>query len=128
MENWIKASLAGLIGIFAPVHSIMLATGFLIFTDLVTGCWAAIKRGEKITSAGWRRTTTKGGAYLLIIMSGYLAEVHLLQGSIPISKIIAASIGMTEFLSIVENVEFIYGKPIFSQLIKKLGSVNDKKD
>jgi len=128
VENWIKATIAGLVGVFAPIYPIMLSTGFLIFADLITGCWAAVKRGERITSAGWRRTSTKGGAYLIIIMSGFLAETFLLQGSIPISKIVAASIAMTELLSIVENVEFIYGQPIFSKLIKKLGSVNDKKD
>lgn len=128
MENWIKASLAGLIGIFAPVHMIMFSAGFLIAADFVSGCWAAVKRGERITSAGWRRTCTKFGAYQIIIMSGYLAEVHLLGGSIPISKIAASAIGMTELLSIIENVEFIYGEPIFSKIVKKLGSINDKKD
>lgn len=128
MENWIKAGLAGLAGIFAPVHMIMFATGFLIFADLITGCWAALKRGEKITSAGWRRTCTKFGAYQIVIMSGYLAEVYLLDGAIPISKIAASAIGMTELLSIIENVEFIYGEPIFSKIVKKLGSINDKKD
>jgi hypothetical protein len=45
-----------------------------------------------------------------------------------VSKIVASAIGMTELLSIVENVEFIYGEPIFKRLIKKLGSVNDKQD
>lgn len=128
MENWIKASLAGLVGIFAPVHMVMFSAGFLIFADFVTGCWKSIKEGKKITSAGWRRTLTKMGVYQVIIMSGFLAEVYLLGNAIPISKIAASAIGMTELLSIVENVEVIYGQPIFKKLIKKLGSVNDKEN
>jgi phage-related holin len=128
MENWIKSSLVGLVGIFAPIYMVMFSAGFLIFVDLITGCWKSVKQGQKITSAGWRRTVTKMCVYQIALMSGFLAEIYLLDNVIPVSKIVASAIGMTELLSIVENIEFIYGEPIFKKLIKKLGSVNDKQD
>lgn len=128
MENWIKASLAGLVGIFAPVHMVMFAVGFLITADLITGVWAAKIKGQKITSAALRRTATKICIYQLVIMSGFLAEVYLIDKLFPISKIAASIIGITEMLSILENAEVIHGEPIFKKLIKKLGSDNDKKD
>lgn len=128
MENWIKASLAGLIGVFAPVHMVMFAVGFLITVDLITGIWAAKIKGQKITSAALRRTATKICIYQLVVMSGFLAEVYLVDKLFPISKIAASIIGITEMLSILENAEVIHGEPIFSKLIKKLGSDNDKKD
>lgn len=115
-----------LIGIFAPVHAIMMVAGFLIFVDLLTGIMAAKKRGEKITSAGWRRTVSKIAVYQLVIMSGFLVETYMLHNLIPISKIAASVIGITELLSILENAEKIYGQPIFKKIIKMLGSENDK--
>lgn len=123
----IKVLAAAFIGIFAPVHAIMLVTGFLIFADLVTGIMAARKRGEKISSAAMRRTISKILVYQLVIMSGFLAETYMLNGLIPISKIAASIIGITELLSILENAEKVYGQPIFKKIIKILGSENDKK-
>lgn len=121
-----KIWVGSLIGIFAPVHAIMLVTGFLIFADLVTGILAAKKRGEKISSAVMRRTISKILVYQLVIMSGFLVEHYMLQNWIPIAKIAASIIGVTELLSILENAEQVYGVPIFKKLMKILGSENDQ--
>lgn len=121
-----KVWIAAVVGIFAPVHAIMLVTGFLIFADLATGIMAAKKRGEKISSAAMRRTVSKILVYQLVIMSGFLVETYMVGGVIPISKIAASIIGMTELLSILENAEHIYGQPIFKKLLRMLGSENDK--
>jgi phage-related holin len=126
-EMDIKVWIAAIIGIFAPVHAIMLAAGFLIFADLATGMMAAKKRGEKISSAAMRRTVSKILVYQLVIMSGFLVETYMIGGAIPISKIAASIIGMTELFSILENAEQIYGQPIFKKLLRALGSENDKK-
>jgi phage-related holin len=126
MADWIKASIVGLIGIFAPVHAVMFSVGFLIVVDLISGVWAAKIANKKITSAGIRRTVTKLCVYQIVIMSGFLVEVYMLDKLIPVSKIAASIIGITELMSILENAEVIHGEPIFKKLIKKLGSDNDK--
>lgn len=125
--EWLKALFLSVIAVFAPVHAVMFTVGFLIFADLITGIIAAHKRGEKITSAGVRRTISKMVVFQLAIMSAFLIETYISVG-VPITKLAAATIALTELLSVMENVESVYGSPIFKSIIKKIGSDNDKKE
>jgi hypothetical protein len=110
--------------VLAPIHTILLTVGITIFGDLVTGVWAANKRGEKISSAGLRRTISKIVVYNLAIVLGFIIEKYLLGDILPVSKIAAGLIGATEGLSIFENLNSISGNNVFKSLIDKLGSVN----
>lgn len=121
-----KALLVSMISVFAPIQSILITVGILIFTDLILGILAAKKRGERINSAAMRRTVSKMLIYQLAIITGFLCEIYLIGGLIPISKLVAGVIGMVEFKSILENSDTISGEPIFKKLIKRLGSDNDK--
>lgn len=127
LEVDVKVWFAALIGVFMPVYPIMAVAGFLIFADLATGMLAARKNKEPISSAAMRRTVSKILVYQLVIMSGFLVEMYMLGGMLPISKIAASIIGLTELLSILENAEKAYGAPIFKKLLTLLGSENDKK-
>lgn len=111
--------------VFAPIKAVIITVGILIFADLVLGILAARKRGEKITSAGMRRTITKMCVYQLAVLTGFLFETFLLGGLIPVSKLVAAVIGSVEFKSLLENVTEITGVS-FKDLISKLGSKNDE--
>lgn len=126
MESWIKAVVASMIAVFAPIYTVMFAAGFLIICDLITGMMAAKKRGEKISSSVFRRTVSKIAVYQIVIMSAFLVEAYMLGGALPISKVAASIIGITELMSIVENAEAVYGQPIFKKIRKMLGSENDK--
>lgn len=125
MKDFVVATLISTVAIFAPAKALILVTGLLIFADLFTGMLAARKRGEKIKSAALRRTITKCFVYELAILLGFLVEVYMLDGFIPVSKIAAGLISVVEFKSILENLDVINGSPVFTSLIKKLGSVND---
>ena len=114
--------------IFAPVKALIIVAGVLIFADLITGILAAKKKGEKINSAGLRRTATKLFVYESAIMLGYLVEHIMIADFFPVSKIAAGLISVVEFKSILENLDTINGSPIFGSLIKKLGSVNDVRE
>lgn len=114
-----------LFALVAPIQAVMTTVGFLIITDLLTGSWAAYKRGEKITSAGLRRTLSKMLIYQLCIISAFFIERHILQETLPICKIVAGVIALVEFKSLLENSNSILGVDIFKELIKKLGSRND---
>ena len=127
-ETLLKAAAIGLIGVLAPIHAIMAVAGTLIVADAVTGIWAAKKRGEKITSAALRRTVSKMVIYQLVVITGFLTETFMLEGALPISKVAASAIALTELLSIVENANQILETDIFDKVKKLLGSKNDKKE
>lgn len=125
-EFLIKASIA-IAAALSPIKMVMITVGFLIIADLITGILAASKRGEIIKSAAMRRTISKMFVYQISIISGFLLETYILDGSVPVSKIVAGVIGMVEFKSVLENSNTIIGDNIFSMILKKLGSDNDKK-
>lgn len=110
---------------FAPIHTILVVVFFLLIIDLITGIIAARKRGEKITSAGLRRTMSKIMIYETAIVVGFLLQ-HLLGNILPISNIVAAGFAVVEGTSLFENLNTISGKDIFRTVILKLGSANDK--
>ena len=110
----------------APIQMVMVTVGFLILVDLVTGMWAALKRKERLSSAAMRRTISKMFVYQMSVIGGFLLETYILNGSIPVSKIVAGVIGMVEFKSILENSNVIIGDDVFSMILKKLGSDNAK--
>ena len=116
-----------ILAVFAPIHGVLIVCGIVIMTDLVTGIIAAKRRGEKINSAGLRRSISKIFVYQFSIIIAFLIEVYLMSGVVPISKIVAGLIGITEATSIFENLKSITGYDIFSAVLQKLGSVNDNK-
>lgn len=127
VKDFITGLLVSTVAVFAPIKAVILVTGILIFADLITGILAARKKGEKITSAGLRRTVTKIFIYNSAIMLGFLAEKYMLDGFIPVSKIASGLIATVELASLYENLNTLNGNNLFKALIDKLGSVNDKK-
>lgn len=123
--NFLKYLVASVIAILAPAKALLISVGFLVMADLVTGIWAAHKRGEKIKSAAMRRTITKAVIYQVAVISGFLVETYMLENFFPVSKIIASVIGLVELTSILENANKILGQDLFKTVLAKLGSDND---
>lgn len=119
--------LLALLAVLMPIKAILLIVGFLIFADLFTGIAAALKRGEKINSAGFRRTIVKLFLYQTAILTGFLIETYLLGELIPITKMVGGIIGCTEGLSIFENINEASGNNMFRKIIDLLKSKNDTK-
>jgi hypothetical protein len=128
MKEWIIKVLIAGCAVLAPIKAVLITVGILIFVDLVTGIVAAKKRGEKIKSAAMRRTISKVLIYQTAVITGFLLETYLLDGVLPVSKLVAGVIGLVEFKSVLENSNIILGEDIFKSLISKLGSENDKKE
>lgn len=124
--NFLKHVAAALVAILAPAKALLLSVGFLIIADLITGIWAAYKRGEKIKSSAMRRTVSKLVIYNLAVISGFLVETYMLENIFPVSKIVASVIGLVELKSILENANSILGQDLFKTVIAKLGSQNDE--
>lgn len=127
MKEWLNKLALASMAALAPIKMVMITVGFLIMVDLVTGIWAALKRGEKVSSAAMRRTVSKIFIYQLAVVSGFMLETYILDGILPVAKIVAGVIGMVEFKSILENSNHIVGGDIFKLVIQKLGSDNDPK-
>jgi phage-related holin len=120
----IQISLISLIAVFAPIKATILVTIFLICADLISGVAAAKKRGEKITSAGIQRSVVKFFVYNMAILTGFLLETYMISSLFPIVKIISSVIGITEGLSVFENLNVVSGNNIFKRVLDLLGSKN----
>jgi len=117
--------LVSITAVFAPINSTIITVFILILSDLILGVYAAMKRGEEITSAGLRRTISKLFVYEMVVLTSFLGETYLLGGILPVVKLVAGVIGITEIKSILENSGDITGLN-FKTVIKRLGSKNDK--
>lgn len=126
MTGWLKASLLSAVAFLLPIKALALAALVLTCLDTVTGIWAARKRGEAITSAGFRRTIVKLACYLTALVAGHVVGVVLLGGLIPVAGLVAGAIGVAEFTSSVENVSTIVGRDLFRLAVARLGGSRPK--
>lgn len=124
MKNWIINAFVAAVAVLSPVHSVLIVVGILIILDMITGVWAAYKKGEKIKSARLRDSISKFIIFQIAVISAFLLEKYLLDDLLPASKIVAGIIGATEGLSLFENLNVISGKNVFGLIIEKLGSKN----
>lgn len=124
--SYFKLLLLSLLAVLAPIKAVLITTGVLIISDFIVGIMAAWKRGEPITSANMRRTISKLVIFEIAVISAFLIEKYLLDGAVPATKLVSGIIGVTEGKSILENVEIIYGKPLFKAVLKQLSSHNDE--
>lgn len=126
MKEYLYKGLLVLAATLAPIKTLLLACGALIVADMVTGMMAARKRKEPINSAEMRRSLSKMVVYQIAIISGFVLEKYMLDGLLPVSKVVSGVIGMVEFKSILENASVIAGQDILQLVIDKLGSKNAK--
>jgi ribosomal protein S8 len=90
--------------------------------DMASGILAAIKRGEKINSRGLSRTITKCISYFMVILSSQ-GFVNVFSVTDYLTWAMAFLITITEFKSLIENVEQITGTEIWktiSELMPKI--------
>lgn len=91
------------------------AVCFLVCADLITGIWASVKRGEKFTSWGLRKTASKVLAYELAVVLAFVIESNFLT-FLPLVKTIAGFIAATEGKSGLENLSKITGIDLWSSI------------
>ncbi len=124
MKDFILKLISATMIALAPVQGMVITALVLIFMDLITGLMAAHKQKKKITSAGLRRTVSKVFVYEVAIVCAFLTQQHLTGDTVPVCNIVTGLIGMTEFLSILENLNTISGKKLLKTIIDKVGSDN----
>jgi len=102
-----KITLA-ILAILAPIQASILAVGFLIMADLITGIAAAYKKGESIKSERLKNTAVKMLVYNLLLMSSFIAETYLTPW-IPFTNITLSFLAIVEVKSLGENFHNITG-------------------
>jgi hypothetical protein len=114
---WLLASLA----VFLPIKELMLTIGFLVAADMVVGIWKALKLKQRIRSRRMSDTITKLLLYQIAIMSGFLIETFIISELIPITKLVATVVAVIEFKSIIESIESVTGKDLWSKIKTIIG-------
>jgi hypothetical protein len=124
LENVLVAIVAAL----APIHAVMGTVLLLVAVDLITGIWAAYKRGDKILSAKMKRSVGKLVLYEVAVILAFFVEKYLIGDLLPALKLVSGLIGLTEFKSILENLNTISGQDLFKTILDRIASVHSPKN
>lgn len=126
MSQKLSALFVSVALVFMPIKATLITVMVLTVADLISGIMASRKEGKKITSSGLKRTIIKTTVYELVVMLGFLTERYMIGDALPVVKILAGFIGLTELKSVLENIERISGMPIIKMLIEKLNQTDKK--
>jgi hypothetical protein len=118
MKQYLSYLFVSLLAVFAPVIPLLLTIGCLITIDFIIGIYRAFKMKEVITSRKMGNTISKMLLYQLTILSLFVFETYILQGLLPVTKIGAGMISVTELKSIDESVEKMTGIGVWKKLTK----------
>lgn len=121
-EIGLKVSLM-LLAYFSPVKEIIHAVLALFMIDFLTGLWKSRVVKRRITSHRLRKSVYKMVSYVVAIISAHVLNQSLLDGSLHLPQIIAGYIGVTELISILENLSEITGKDLMHQLALKVSEL-----
>lgn len=112
---------------FSPILPAMIAAGFLIAADTLTGVMKAKRKGVKITSRKLSNVITKMILYQLLIISAHVCELYLVA-ELPFVKLVLGAIALVEFKSILENTSEYLGKDVVKAILEKLGRKPKEED
>jgi phage-related holin len=132
-SSWWHGFATGIAGLFisfmAPVWPFVLLAFVLVCGDLFSGIKAAKKRGEKISSRGLYRSLEKFALYFIVITIAEHMRVIFFP-AIPLTQVVSFGICLTEFFSLVENVETVTGVNIIRRIKKIIPglTVEEKED
>ncbi|KAF0193986.1 MAG: Uncharacterized protein FD166_3612 [Bacteroidetes bacterium] len=98
-----------------PIKNFVHLVAILITIDFITGIWASLKVGEKITATRMGKTVNKLLLYSLAIIASYVLQ-RIADDGIGLARICALYIGATELKSIYENISRVFGFDLFGQL------------
>lgn len=118
--KYVETILMTAVTVFAPIKAAVLVAFILVMVDLFTGVWASWKRGQKITSAGLKRTVGKIALYEIAICAAFLCQQYLTGDLLPVFKLVTALVGAVELKSCLENLDSISGTNLFKVILDKL--------
>lgn len=117
---------AWLVSFVTPVWPFIMLSTMLVLVDLYTGTRAAKKRGETLTSRGYKRTVEKIVLYFAAIILSE-ATWYVFKLPLDITYIAAFTICLSEIKSIFENIHTITGVNIWQNIVEGLKNAIPKK-
>jgi phage-related holin len=113
-----------IVAFLAPIQGLLTVLAVLIFLDLLTGVLASVKQKQSLTSAKLSRTITKTMMYLFTIVLVHMIAKHvLLKDDLPLTAMVSSFIILTEFQSILENLNRITKQNFITILINHVSLV-----
>ena len=96
------------LSILVPIYDVTGALIILILIDLITGIIASVKNQVKFQWEKIINTFTKVIIYSLILLAGWVVESEIMP-AIPLMRLVAGFLALTELRSILGNFKNIYG-------------------
>ena len=96
------------LSILVPIYDVTGALIILILIDLITGIIASVKNQVKFQWEKIINTFTKVIIYSLILLAGWVIESKIMP-AIPLMRLVAGFLALTELRSILGNFKNIYG-------------------
>lgn len=126
----LKLFISGLITaygfLFNPLKTpLYIAVGVLVVFDFLTALVAALKNREIITSAKCSRTILKMFVYGIMISAATMADRFIIDQGQIFADLMLAFVAITEFISIIENVNKT-GIDTPVNILKRLKSIRNK--
>jgi phage-related holin len=118
-SNFLGLMITYLISFFTPIGWWLVAIGFFVIADFITGMLKAKKSGNKIESKKMFRTIPKFIGYGLGIIVAHVITL-LFFPEFPSVKLMAGFIAFIEVKSIDENIKELTGHSLFGDIIKML--------
>lgn len=118
-SNFVGLLITYLISFFTPIAWWLLAIGFFVIADFITGILKAKKSGGKIESKKMFRTIPKFVGYGLGIIVAHVITI-LFFPEFPTIKLMAGFIAFIEVKSIDENIKALTGHSLFGDIIRML--------
>jgi len=96
------------LAIIVPIYDLTGALIVLIVIDLITGIGASLKNQVKFKWEKIVNTFTKVIIYSLILLAGWVVESKIMP-AIPLMRLVAGFLALTELRSILGNFKNIFG-------------------
>jgi hypothetical protein len=121
---------------FMPITGMVLAVGFAIFLDTITGIWKSRKNGVPIRSRRLSAVISKMFLYQLTIILFFLIDWFILNGILKaifnqdllLTKVLSLVLISIEVVSINENYKAVRGIDLWASLKKLLSRAKELKE
>lgn len=121
---------------FMPITGMVLAVGFAIFLDTITGIWKSRKNGVPISSRRLSAVISKMFLYQLTIILFFLIDYFILNDILKtifttellLTKVLSLVLISIEVVSINENYKAVRGIDLWASLKKLLSRAKELKN
>lgn len=104
---------------FYPAFEFILLVGFFVAADTITGVFAAMRKGEDVTSKKFRAMFPKLVVYGVSVLVAHVIQQQFFS-DFPALKIVSGLVAYSELISIDENIHKATGVSLFKFFIEKM--------